>query len=174
MAQIHRRKSYTAVIGGVRVGSDAPHCGAVNDQYRHCRHRRHHPPMHVAGSRRFGAGPSHGQQRCRGDSRSTHRRRTGQARRACSHHRRLPLQRTHPAEEVSCLRDGAGQVPHQSRQRFHRQEGRRQLPHHDRSCHRERQAGAHRRQLGLARSAAAYAPDGRELASLPSPKTRAT
>ena len=29
----------------------------------------------------------------------------------------------------------------------------RQLPHHDRSRHRERQAGAHRRQLGLARSA---------------------
>ncbi len=39
---------------------------------------------------------------------------------------------------------------------------------------RERQAGAHRRELGLAGPAAADADDGRELPSLPSPKTRAT
>ncbi len=38
-------------------------------------------------------------------------------RRARAHHRRLPLQRPHPAQEVSRVRPRAGQVPHQSRQR---------------------------------------------------------
>ena len=45
----------------------------------------------------------------------------------------------------------------------YRPEDRRQLPHHDRSGDRERQAGAHRRQLGLARCGAADPHDGREL-----------
>ena len=62
------------------------------------------------------------------------------------------------------MRARAGQVPHQSRQRQHRQEARRQFPHHDRSRHRIRSPGAHRRQLGLARSGAAHAHDGRKLA----------
>ena len=68
-------------------------------------------------------------------------------------HRRLPLQRPSAAQEVSRLREGAGEIPHQSRQRQHRQEARRQLPHHDRSRHRIRPSGAHRRELGIARSA---------------------
>ena len=61
------------------------------------------------------------------------------------------------------VRPRAGQVPHQSRQRQHRRKTRRQLPHHDRSRHRERPAGAHRRELGIARSGAADPHDGREL-----------
>ncbi len=88
-------------------------------------------------------------------------------------HRRLPLQRPPPAEEVSGLRARAGEIPHQSRQRQHRQEARRQFPHHDRSRHRVRQAGAHRRQLGFARRRAAHAHDGREQQAAPSRKTRA-
>ena len=43
-----------------------------------------------------------------------------QARRPRPHHRRLPLQRPRPADEVSRVRARSGQVPHQSRQRQHR------------------------------------------------------
>ncbi len=88
-----------------------------------------------------------------------------QVRRARAHHRRFPLQRPHPAEEVSGVRARAGQVPHQSRQRQYRQEARRQFPHHDRGGHRVWQAGAHRRQLGIARSGVAHPHDGRKLAA---------
>ena len=163
MAQIQRRKTYTAVDRRRSRRQRCTNCGAVDDQHRHRRHRRHHRQQCRPGPRRLRAGARHRQQRRRRRSRAAHRRRPRQARHARAHHRRLPLQRPHPAEEVSRVRPRAGQVPHQSRQRLHRQEGRRQLPHHDRSCHRERQAGAHRRQLGLARSAAAHADDGREL-----------
>ena len=55
-------------------------------------------------------------------------------------HRRLPLQRPYPAEEISGVRARAGEIPDQSRQRQYRQEARRQFPHHDRSRHRVRQA----------------------------------
>ena len=82
-----------------------------------------------------------------------------------AHHRRLPLQRTPSAQEVSRVRAGAGQVPHQSRQCRHRTQGRQQFPHHDRGCGREPEAGAHRRELGIARPGAAHPHDGRELAS---------
>ena len=58
---------------------------------------------------------------------------------------------------------GAGEVPHQSGQREYRQEARRQFPHHDRGRHRVRQAGADRRELGIARSGAADPHDGRKL-----------
>ena len=60
------------------------------------------------------------------------------------------------------LRRGARQVPHQSRQcRLQGQEGPPVLRHR-RDGDQARQAGAHRRQLGLARSGIAHAPDGRE------------
>ncbi len=58
------------------------------------------------------------------------------------------------------LRPRAGEVPDQSGQRQHRQEARRQFPHDDRGGHRIRQAGAHRRELGLARRRAAHPNDG--------------
>ena len=45
---------------------------------------------------------------------------------------------------------GAGEVPHQSRQRFDRQEGQRQLPGDGGVRGRKPEAGAHRRELGLA------------------------
>ena len=80
-------------------------------------------------------------------------------------HRRLPLQRPPAAHAVSGLRPRAGQVPHQSRQR-RRQAPRRELPRDHRSRAGERQAGAHRRQLGLARSDALLtAHDGRQRAA---------
>ena len=62
-----------------------------------------------------------------------------------------------------CAR-GPGQVPHQSWQCQHRAQERRQLPHHDRSRREAPEAGAHRRELGIARSVVADQDDGRELA----------
>ena len=60
------------------------------------------------------------------------------------------------------LRRGARQIPHQSRQcRLQGQEGQAVLRHR-RDGAQARQAGAHRRQLGLARSGTADAADGRE------------
>jgi hypothetical protein len=59
------------------------------------------------------------------------------------------------------------------RQRQHRQEARRQFPHHDRGGHRIRTPGAHRRELGLARPGPAHPHDGRELAPGRSRRTRA-
>ena len=97
----------------------------------------------------------------------------GQVRRARAHHRRFSLQRPHSAAQVSGVRAGAFEVPHQSRQRQHRQEARRQFPHDDRSGHRVQEAGAHRRELGFARPDPAHPPDGRELDAWRSPRTRA-
>ncbi len=68
---------------------------------------------------------------------------------------------------------GARQVPHQSRQR-RRQAPRRALPDHRPGRHRQRQAGAHRRQLGLPRPGAADGADGRERAGRPRRGRRAT
>ena len=60
------------------------------------------------------------------------------------------------------LRRGARQIPHQSRQCRLQQQARSAIfaDHRDRA--EIRQAGAHRRQLGLARSGTAHAADGRE------------
>ena len=76
--------------------------------------------------------------------------------------RRLPLHRPQAARRPSRLRRGARQVPHQSRQRrLQGQEGQAVLRHR-RDGDQARQAGAHRRQLGLARPGIAHPPDGRE------------
>ena len=78
--------------------------------------------------------------------------------------RRLPLQRPHAAGRQSGRRRGARQVPHQSRQRrLQGQEGPPVRRHHRHRAALE-EAGAHRRQLGLARPGAADAADGRERA----------
>src|ERR1700691_2876281 len=47
------------------------------------------------------------------------------------YHRRLPLQRSRPSDEVSRVRPRSGQVPHQSRQRQHWTQRRLEFPHHD-------------------------------------------
>ena len=76
--------------------------------------------------------------------------------------RRFPLYRPQAAGRSSGLRRGAGEIPHQSGQcRLQGQEGQAVRRHH-RARHRIRQAGAHRRQLGFARSGTADAADGRE------------
>ncbi len=60
------------------------------------------------------------------------------------------------------LRRGAGQVPHQPRQRRPRQQARPAVRRDDRDRLPLRQAGAHRRELGEPRPGPADAPDGRE------------
>ena len=112
--------------------------------------------------RRQRAGARHGQQRGGGRARSP--RSSALEVGSVPDHRRLPLQRPPAAHQVSRLRRGAGQVPHQSRQR-RRQAPRRELPRHHRGRHRQRQAGAHRRQLGLPRPAPAHRDDGRQRAA---------
>ena len=78
--------------------------------------------------------------------------------------RRLPLYRSQAARRPSRLRGGARQVSHQSGQcRLQGEEGP-AVRRHRRDRDQARQAGAHRRQLGLARSGAAHAADGRERA----------
>jgi len=145
---------------GRRQSSD---CGAVYDQHRHRRYSLHRKPGDGAGARRLGAGARHGEHRGGRGGRAQNRRHHRRVRRARAHHRRLPLQRPHPAQEISRVRPQARQVPHQSGKFGHRPENRRQLPHHDRSGHRESQAGAHRGQLGLARFRLADPHDGRKL-----------
>ena len=76
--------------------------------------------------------------------------------------RRLPLQRAQAADAVSGVRAGAVEVPHQSGQRRQGRAPRGQLRTDDRSGLPQRQAGAHRCQLGLARPGTAGAHDGRE------------
>ena len=76
--------------------------------------------------------------------------------------RRLPLHRPQAAGRPPGLRRGARQVPHQSRQcRLQGQEGQAVLRHR-RDGDQAQQAGAHRRQLGLARPGTADPADGRE------------
>ena len=60
------------------------------------------------------------------------------------------------------LRQGAGQVPHQSRQRRHGKAPRRTVLHHLPGGHRPRQAGPHRRQRRLAQSGAGHGEDAGE------------
>ena len=76
--------------------------------------------------------------------------------------RRLPLHRPQAARRPSGLRRGARQIPHQPRQRRLQEQARPAIRPDRRDRHPQRQGGAHRRQLGLARPGAADQPDGRE------------
>ena len=138
-------------------------CGAIHDQYRYRRHPLDRPAVRSPGSRWIGTGSRHRQQRRSCRSRSAHRRGTRQAEYPRPHHRRLPLQRPRSADQVSRVRARSRQVPHQPRQRQHRAHRRFEFPHHDRSRGEISEAGAHRRELGLARSDTSHPNDGREL-----------
>ena len=76
--------------------------------------------------------------------------------------RRLPLHRPQAAGREPGRGGSARQVSHQSRQRRLQGEEGPPVRCHHRHRAAARKAGAHRRQLGLARSRAADAPDGRE------------
>ena len=83
--------------------------------------------------------------------------------------RRLPLQRPSAPGRSPGHGRCARQVPHQSGQR-RGQATRRALPDHRPGRHRARQAGPHRRQLGLARPGPADRDDGRQCARSRAPR----
>ncbi len=159
-----RRKSVAVDVGGVTVGGGAPVVvqSMTNTDTADVERDR-------------GAGRGAGARRLR--DRAHHRRPRRGRRRGAAHQgaaaaaglrradrRRLPLHRPQAARRSSRLRRGARQVPHQSRQcRLQGQEGP-PVRRHRRDRDQARQAGAHRRQLGLARPGTAHAPDGREFA----------
>ena len=120
MAKIHRRKTVTAVVGGVRVGSDAP--VVVQSMTNTDTADIASTVQQVAALAR--AGSELVRVTVNNDEAAAAVphivEATRQARHARAHHRRLPLQRTRSADEVSRVRARSGQVPHQSRQRQHR------------------------------------------------------
>ena len=136
--------------------------GAVDDQHRHRRYRRDRPPGGGAGRCRLRDRPHHGGPRRGRRRRAEDQGAAAQDRLRRADRRRLPLHRPQAPGRSSRLRRGARQVPHQSGQRrLQGQEGP-AVFRHRRDGDQAQQAGAHRRQLGLARSGIADAPDGRE------------
>ncbi len=123
MAQIQRRKTYTASVGGVRVGSDAPI--VVQSMTNTDTADIDGTIRQVAALAR--AGSELVRVTVNNDAAAA----------AVPHivdgldrlgipvpdHRRLPLQRPHPAEEISRVRADAGQVSHQPGQCLDWQEG---------------------------------------------------
>ena len=135
--------------------------GSVDDQYRHRRPGR---------DRRAGQGArGRGQRnRARHRQQQVRRRRGPRALRAPrrpglhrADRRRLPLQRAHPSARLPPCGGAAPQVPHQPGERGH-EPPRRELPGDRADRGRERQGGADRGELGVARPAPAHADDGRE------------
>ena len=159
-----RRRSVPVKVGSVTVGGDAPGGGAVDDQHRHRRRRRDRPPGGGAGGRRLRDRAHHRRPRRGRRRRAEDQGAAAEDRLRRADRRRLPLHRPQAPGRSSRLRRGARQVPHQSRQRrLQGQEGPPVLRHR-RDGDQARQAGAHRRQLGLARPGTADPPDGREFA----------
>ena len=136
--------------------------GAVDDQHRHRGRRRHGAPGRGAAPRRLRDRAHHRRPRRGRRGRSQDQGAAAEDGRRRPDRRRLPLHRPQAARRPSRLRRGARQVPHQPRQRrLQGQEGQAVLRDR-RDGDQARQAGAHRRQLGLARPGVAHAPDGRE------------
>ena len=164
----HRSRARRPPHRGRRRAGD----GAVDDDDRHRRCRRHRPAVHRAVGSRLGDGARHGQ-RARGGGRGA-RDQAAHARRRLHRaaDRRLPLQRPPAADALSRLRGGARQVPHQPRQRRHRQAARRAVLHHLPGRHRSRQAGAHRRQRRLAQPGTGDGEDAGEHRPQPRPQLR--
>ena len=174
MPTIFRRKTPTVRIGDVRVGSDAP----VVVQSMTNTDTADVPSTVAAGggagARRLGDRPRHRQQRGGGGSGS---RTSSSGWRAGVdvpiigdfHYNGHLLLKKYPAcaRALAKYRINPGQ-------RRHRAQGRRQFPHDGRSRGREPEAGAHRRELGFARSGSADADDGRERQARRAAATRAT
>ncbi len=137
---------------------------AVDDQHRHRRRERDRGAGRRAGARRLRDRAHHGRPRRSRGGGAAHQGAAAAAGLRGAARRRLPLHRPQAARRSSRLCGSTRQVPHQSRQcRLQGQEGPPVLRHR-RDRDQARQAGAHRRQLGLARPGTAHAPDGREFA----------
>ena len=134
----------------------------VDDDDRHRRCGVDRAAMHRAGRSGIGNGARHGEPARGRGGRSRDQAAHARRRRQRAAHRRLPLQRPPAADAFSRLRTGARQVPHQSRQRRHRQAPRRAVLDHLQGRGRPRQAGAHRRQRRLAEPGAGRREDAGE------------
>ena len=134
----------------------------VDDQHRHRGHRGDRPPGRGALAGRLRDGADHRRPRRGRRRRAAYPRRAFEARRARAADRRLPLYRTQAARRSSGLRRGARQVSHQSWQCRLQEQARPAIRQDRRDRDPQRQAGAHRRQLGFARSGAPDCADGRK------------
>jgi len=143
-------------------GRRRTHRGAVDDEHRHRGSGQHREADRRAGARRFRTGAHHGEHAGRCRRGAAHRRAVGDDGCGGADHRRLPLQRPPAAGSRTRLRRGAGEVPHQPRQRGLRQEEGRAVRRDHREGDPVRQAGAHRRELGFAGPGDGRHPDGRE------------
>ncbi len=132
-----RRQTVTTLVGKVAVGSGHPIVvqSMTNTDTADVEGTIAQVAALAQGGKRAGA--RHGQQRGGRGRRPSHCRRPGPDRRLSPHHRGLSLQRPPAAHQVSRLRPGPRQVPHQSRQRG-RQARRPELPGHHRSRAAER------------------------------------
>ena len=167
-----RRRSVAVDVGGVLVGGGAPIVVQSMTNTDTADIDGTVAPGGGAGARRLRARAHHRRPRRGGRRRSAHPGAAAQDRRQRAARRRLPLYRPQAPGRSSRLRRGARQVPHQSRQcRLQGEEGP-PVRRHRRDGDQARQAGAHRRQLGLARPGAADPSDGRERA-LAQPDRRA-
>ena len=161
-APSERHTTVPVHVGKVKVGGGAPDRRAVDDQHRHGGRERHRRPGRGARARRLRDRAHHGRPRRGRGRRAAHQGQAPEDGRRCAAGRRLPLHRPQAARRASGLRRGARQVPHQSGQcRLRQQEGRPVLRHR-RDRDQAQQAGAHRRELGLARPGAAHHADGRK------------
>ena len=149
-----RRRTVTVDVGGVPVGIRPSDRRPVDDKHRHRRRQRHRDPGRATGACGLGTGARHRQHRGRGSRGPGDRRAPPGSRRGRAGHRRLPLQRPPPAGALSGSRARPREIPHQPGQ-CRLEAPRRKLPDDRPGRHRERPAGPDRRQLGLARSAAA-------------------
>ena len=157
-----RRQSVPVYVGHVKVGGGAPVVVQSMTNTDTADIEGTARQVAALASRRFRDRPHHGRPRRGGRGRAAHQGAAAQDGRRRADRRRLPLHRPQAAGRSSGLRRGARQVSHQSRQcRLQGQEGP-PVQRHRRDGDQARQAGAHRRQLGLARSGTAHAPDGRE------------
>ena len=161
-APLPRRKSVAVNVGHVKVGGGAPIVVQSMTNTDTADVDGTVQQVAALAARRLRDRAHHGRPRRGGGRRAAHQGAAAQDGRERAARRRLPLHRPQAARRSSGLRRGARQVPHQSGQcRLQGEEGP-PVRRHRRDGDQARQAGAHRRQLGLARPGAADAPDGRE------------
>ena len=154
MPVVRLHKTVGVKVGRVQVGGGAPIVVQSMTMTDTADARATAAAVHRAGRGRVRDGARHGQPARGGGGGARDQAADARRRLHGAAHRRLPLQRPPAADEVPRLRDGARQVPHQPRQRRHRQAPRRAVLDDLQGGGRPRQAGAHRRQRRLAQPGA--------------------
>ena len=161
-APSERRQSVPVLVGKVKVGGGAPIVVQSMTNTDTADVDGTVTPGRGAQPRGLRDRAHHGRPRRGGRRRAAHQGEAAEDGHRRAPRRRLPLHRPHAARRSPGLRRGARQVPHQSRQRRLRQEEGHAVLLDRRDGDQAQQAGAHRRELGLARSGASHQADGRE------------